>query len=96
MTIQLMRAPSTRSNVSGLTVTEPLTEVSVRSDKPCCLARGVVQAEALLDGATKECTMKLDLLTDVPLFNEAGIRAGLENPSTQSKQVLLLMALHNT
>ena len=94
MTIQLMRSASTKTNSSGRPVEAPITGASLSSDKPCCLARGVVQAEALLDGVTRQCTVKLDLLTDVPLFNEAGIRLGLENPSIQAKQVLLQMALH--
>ena len=62
-------------------------EADSRVQQQCCVARGVLQAEALLDGVTRDWTAKLDLQTEVPLFSKQGIRIGLQDPAIAAKQV---------
>ena len=87
MTVQLMRTATARGPSSGLSAQAQSAEADARTDKPCCIARGVLQADVLLDGVTRERQAKLDLLTDAPLFSAEGIRLGLEDGSLQAKQV---------
>ena len=87
MTIQLMRTAAARRPISGLSAQAQSPEADAKTDKPCCIARGVLQADDLLDGVTRERQAKLDLLTDAPLFSAEGIRLGLEDASLQTKQV---------
>ncbi len=52
-----------------------------------CIARGVLQADALLDGAVQECSSKLSLLTELPLFDARGVRLGIQSLPEKAHEV---------
>lgn len=93
MTLQLMRsAAAVPPNLSTEAQDRPAegleSAIRAASDKPLCIARGVLQADALLDGVTREKTMTVHLQTAVPLFAENNVRLGLEDPGIKTKQVV--------
>ena len=55
-----------------------------------CIARGVLQPVALLDGVTREWSSRLSLLRELPLFDAKGVRLGIPNGGTDADEVCTL------
>ena len=73
------------SSTSGVSPNESSTRLSEK-----CMARGVLQPDALLDGVTREWSGRLSLVRALPLFNAKGVRLGLHNGETGADEVCSL------
>ncbi|KAL3133314.1 hypothetical protein ABBQ38_007193 [Trebouxia sp. C0009 RCD-2024] len=82
MTVQLLQvrtSPVTPVNsTAGPSACEGGTQVSEQ-----CIARGVLQPDALLDEETREWSSRLSLGKEVPLFDAKGVR--LDDHAGQNK-----------
>lgn len=81
MTVQLLQvrtSPVTPVNsTAGPSACEGGTQVSEQ-----CIARGVLQPDALLDEETREWSSRLSLGKEVPLFDAKGVRLGVHSSAT--------------
>ena len=82
--------------VRGLAVTSASSTSGVSPDEEwlrvCeqCIARGVLQPHALLDGVSREWSGRLSLVKEVPLVDAKGVRLGLHNGETGTDEVCSL------
>ena len=88
MVVQLlqMRSPSALS-ASESTGQDCQSTDSSKATVQRCIARAVLQADALLDGTTLQWSSRLKLLTEVPLFDANRVRLGLENVDVTAHEV---------
>ena len=77
MVVQLLQMRSPLSPT--LATSQAQIADSSRASLQQCLARGVLQADALLDGSVQQCSSNLDLMTELPLFDARGVRLGIEH-----------------
>ena len=81
--LQVRTSPVTAaSTTSGVSPGEGSTRVSEQ-----CIARGVLQPDALLGGVTREWSGRLVLVKEVPLFDAKGVRLGLHAGETGTDEV---------
>ncbi|DBA88156.1 TPA: Leucine-rich repeat-containing protein 43 [Trebouxia sp. C0005] len=79
MVVQLLQTRTQLSAAAGTTQGQSLVTANGQAALQRCIARGVLQADALLDGAVQECSNKLSLLTELPLFDARGVRLGIQS-----------------
>ncbi|DBA97538.1 TPA: hypothetical protein ACH3X1_015235 [Trebouxia sp. C0004] len=79
MVVHLLQMRTPSSAAASTTQDESLLTDNSQAALQRCIARGVLQADALLDGAVQECSSKLSLLTELPLFNAHGVRLGIQS-----------------
>lgn len=82
MLVQLLQAPALPVTPASSTSGEGSTQVYGQ-----CIARGVLQPHALLDGVTKEWSGRVTLVREVPLFDAKGIRLGLHSGVADTDEV---------
>ena len=81
--LQVRTLPVTAaSTTSGVTWGEGSTRVCEE-----CIARGVLQPDALLGGVTREWSGRLILVQEVALFDAKGVRLGLHDGVTGTDEV---------
>ena len=81
--LQVRTLPVTAaSTTSGVSPGEGITRVPEQ-----CIARGVLQPDALLGGVTKEWSGRLILVKEVPLLDAKGVRLGLRDGETGTDEV---------
>ncbi len=84
MVVQLLQIPSPSAHTIQDRA-EP-TDTSTAAVQRC-IGRGVFQADALLDGTTREWSSRLSLMTEVPLFDATGLRLGISSPQDNVREV---------
>ncbi len=72
---------------AGTTQEQGATTGSTQAAAQRCVARGHLQANAMLDGTQREWSCKLCLLTEVPLFNAKGVRLGVQSAEASMQEV---------
>ena len=82
MLVQLLQVPASPVTPASSTSVEGSTQVCEQ-----CIARGVLQPHALLDGVTKEWSGRLTLVRQVPLFDAKGVRLGLHSGVADGDEV---------
>ena len=86
MLVQLLQvrtlAATAASTPTGVSLSDGGTRVCEQ-----CIARSVLQADALLDGVTREWSGRLILVQEVPLFDDKGVRLGVHHGGTGSDEV---------
>lgn len=78
MVVHLLQMRTPSSVAASTTQDQSLLTDNGQAPVQRCIARGVLQADALLDGAVQECSSKLSLLTELPLFDAHGARLGIQ------------------
>lgn len=78
MTVQLLQVHTIPVTPAGSTA-GPNTCKGSTTVSEQCIARGVLQPDALLDGVTREWSSKICLGKAVPLFDAKGVRLGVHS-----------------
>ena len=81
MTVQLLQVRTSPVTPAGSTAGPNASEGSTQVSEQC-IARGVLQPDALLDGVTREWSSRLSLGEEVPLFDAKGVRLGVHSSAT--------------
>lgn len=89
MTVQLLQVCTLPVTPAGGTAGLVACEGSTKSSERC-IARGVLQPDALLEGVTREWSSRLSLLKEPPLFDAQGIRLGVHLGATGNDEVCAL------
>ena len=92
--VQLLRARSPLSAPTQIAAQPAEMTDSAKLCQQQCVARGVLHLSDLLDGCTAECSVHLKLTEVLPLFDDKGIRLGLN--STSEKTTEVRSSAHNT
>lgn len=87
MVVHLLQLRTPLSAAASTTQDQSLLTDGGRAALQRCIARGVLQADALLDGAVQECSSKLSLLTELPLFDARGVRLGIQSVQENACEV---------
>lgn len=82
MLVQLLQVPASPVTPASSTSGEGSTQVCEQ-----CIARGVLQPDALLNGVSKEWSGRLTLVREVPLFDAKGVRLGVHNGAADTDEV---------
>ena len=87
MVVHLLQMRTPSSAAASTTQDQSLLTDNGQAALPRCIARGMLQADALLDGAVQECSSKLSLLTELPLFDARGVRQGIQSGQENAHEV---------
>ena len=91
--VQLFRMRSLVSAPSQIAAQPAGMTASSKLCQQQCVARGVLHLSDLLDGCTTECSIELKLTEVLPLFDDKGIRLGLN--SIPEKNTEVCSSAHN-
>ena len=87
MVVHLLQMRTPSSAAASTTKDQSLLTDNGQAPVQRCIARGVLQADALLDGAVQECSNRLSLLTELPLFDARGVRLGIQSVQESACEV---------
>lgn len=87
MVVHLLQMHTPSSAAASTTQDQSLLIGNNQAALQRCIARRVLQADALLDGAVQECSSKLSLLTELPLFDARGVRLGIQSVQENAYEV---------